>query len=112
MDDRTQLSAPEIEALRSEYPRLPAVYLNYLREIGWGETPSGHMVYSGPITPDEVYSQIVDDGRVIIGDDMQGYCLAYDFRTESFGEYSDFGEWSAFASDFDLPSHLSEDHLR
>jgi hypothetical protein len=106
MADRTRLSASEIDALVAEHPQLPTAYLNYLRDVGWGEAPSGHMIYSAPLSPEVVYPQLVDEGRVLLGDDMQGFCLGYDFPSKSFGEYSDFGEWSSFDAGFDLTMYL------
>lgn len=90
------------------HPELPADYLAYLRDVGWGIAPSGHMIYSGPISPDEVYPQLADEtNRVLIGDDMQGYCLGYDFTAKRYGEYSDVGDWSSFDDTFDLSAHLA-----
>ena len=109
MADQTRLTTSEIDALVAEHAELPAAYLNYMRDVGWGQTPSGHMVYSGPISPDEVYPHMAEEGRVLLGDDMQGFCLGYDFASKSFGEYSDSGEWSSFGSDFDLSEHLRGD---
>lgn len=108
MVDQTRLTASEIDALVAEHVELPVAYLNYMRDVGWGQTPSGHMIYGGPISPDEVHPYLAKVGRVFIGDDMQGFCLAYDFASESFGEYSDSGEWSSFGAGFDLAKHLQE----
>jgi hypothetical protein len=106
MADRTRLSASEIDALVAEHPELPASYLDYLRNVGWGRAPSGRMIYSGPISPDEVYPHLGDKSRVLLGDNMQGFCLAYDFVSKTFGEYSDSGEWSSFGAGFDLVRYL------
>ena len=106
MADQTRLTDSEIDALVAERAELPAAYLHYMRDVGWGQTPSGHMIYSGPISPHEVYPDLAEEGRVLLGDDMQGFCLAYDFPSNRFGEYSPAGEWSSFGSDFDLAKHL------
>ena len=109
MADRTVLTTAEIERLVAEHPGLPADYLAYLRDVGWGTAPNGHMVYSGPISPDEVYPQLAGEtSRVLIGDDMQGYCLGYDFTSKRYGEYSDFGDWSSFDDGFSLSAHLAD----
>src|SRR5688500_3750637 len=98
MADRTPLTTSEVERLILRYPGLPAEYLVYLRDMGWGTAPNGHMIYSGPISPDEVYPQSSGDmDRVLIGDDMQGYCLGYDFASKRYGEYSDLGDCRASA---------------
>jgi hypothetical protein len=109
MADQTRLSASEIDALVAEQPELPAAYLSYLRDVGWGQAPSGHMIYSGPISPDEVYLHLADEVRVLLGDDMQGFCLAYDFASKTFGEYSDSGQWSSFGAGFNLAKYLQGD---
>lgn len=94
--------------MAADYPGLPVDYLDYMRDVGWGEAPNGHMIYSGPIPPREVYPQLDDDRRrVLIGDDMQGYCLAYDFELRRYGEFSDSGKWSGFDERFDLAAHLA-----
>ncbi len=109
MPDRILLTSIEIELLVVEHPNLPADYLSYLREIGWGISPSGHMIYSGPITPKEVYPHLlIEDNRLLIGDDNQGYCLGYDIIAKKYGEYSDFGVWSSFGEEFNLSAHLED----
>ncbi len=109
MATQTPLTDSEIEQLKDEYPNLPFTYLKYLRDIGWGVTPRGHMIYSGPTSPDEIYPQLVEPSRVIIGDDMSGCCLGYDFASQTFGEYSDSGEWSSFDECFDLEEYMRGD---
>lgn len=44
---------------------------------------------------------------MLLGDDMQGYCLGYDLHAQRFGEYSDVGEWAAFDEGFDLAAYLA-----
>ena len=103
-------TSSDIERLRARWPQLPEDYFAYMRDVGWGTSPSGrHMIYSGPIAPDEVYPQLSSEtNRVLIGDDMQGYCLGYDFTSKRYGEYSDFGDWSSFDEDFSLSAHLAD----
>jgi hypothetical protein len=103
-------TSSDIERLRARWPQLPEDYFAYMRDVGWGTSPSGrHMIYSGPIAPDEVYPQLSSEtNRVLIGDDMQGYCLGYDFATKRYGEYSDFGEWADMEPDFALAAHLND----
>ncbi len=91
---RTRLSETEIDSLVRDYPGLPTDYLDYLRNTGWGETESGHMIYSGPVSPSDIYSngdEMAD--IVILGDDFQGFSLAYCFRVRQYGEITDDGEW-------------------
>jgi hypothetical protein len=82
-----RLDKEELAALQSAHPRLPVEYLQYLSEVGWGEAESGWMIYSGPINPQEVYGdQFSVSELVLLGDDMQGYCLAYDLASASYVE--------------------------
>lgn len=107
MDERHKLSSSEIADLIDELPALPADYIAHLREVGWGKTESGHMVYSGPIYPDEVYPHLTSENqRVILGDDFHGFCIGYDFQSKTYGEFSDKGDWSSFPGDFVFASVL------
>ena len=108
MCDQTVLTTSEIESLVAEHPDLPVDYLAYLRDVGWGTTPSGHVIYSGPVAPDQVYPQFASETkRLLIGDDMQGNCLGYDFESKRYGEYADFGDWTSFDESFNLPAYLA-----
>ena len=109
MAQRTTVTSAEIDDLCTKAPGLPSDYLLYLRDLGWGTAESGHVIYSGPISPSEVYPHLGPASRrILIGDDMQGFCLGYDFDSKRFGVYSDAGNWSEFAHDFDLANHLSD----
>ena len=109
MAKRTRLTDADIARLAAERPGLPRDYLKYLRDAGWGTAPSGHMIYSGPIPPDEVYPELGDGDfrRVLIGDDTQGYCLGYDLASKRYGQFSDVGEWSSFDERFRLAAYLA-----
>jgi hypothetical protein len=108
MAERTPLTSAEVELMAAEYPSMPPAYFEYLRDFGWGLAPSGHLIYSAPISPNEVHSQLSGDReRVLIGDDMQGYCLGYDFVSTRFGEFSEGGVWSYFDDRFDLKAYLN-----
>lgn len=90
---RTRLTETEIDSLLKELPQLPADYIDYLRNTGWGESESGCMIYSGPVSPSDVYSNGDEmPDLMILGDDFQGYCLAYCFRERLYGEITDDGE--------------------
>ena len=108
MSEFTPLTPSEITALSAEHSALPSDYLSYLREVGWGAAPSGHMIYSGPIRPVEIYPRLTGEtNRILIGDDTQGYCLGYDFSAKQYGEYCPRGEWRAFQDGFDLTARLT-----
>lgn len=92
---RTRLSESEIKLLLEKHPQLPSDYLEYLRLSGWGETDSGHQIYSGPVSPKDIYSNGGDmPALLILGDDFQGFCFAYSLEDCVYGEISDDGEWS------------------
>lgn len=76
------LSLPELAAMQSEYPHLPAEYWEFLHRIGHGEI--GIIIYSGPVPARVVYGLKGDrlPGIVLIGDDGQGYCFGFDTQDE------------------------------
>ena len=109
MKEPTPLTSAEIAMLSAEHSALPSDYLSYLREVGWGSTPSGHIIYSGPIDPADVYPQLAGEtNRILIGDDTQGYCLGYDFSARQYGEYSPRGEWMSFPANFDFTARITD----
>jgi len=96
----TPLSDPEVQLLRESHPSLPSDYLDHLRQHGWGKALNGHMLYSGPIRPTEVYGERLADSKVLIlGDDMSGYCFGFDTETLLFGEFSPGGVWEPWGED-------------
>jgi hypothetical protein len=110
MNDRTVLTEAEIDGLVREYPGLPSDYLEYLRSTGWGETLRGAMIYEGPMAPQDVYGDEYDGPDVILlGDDPQGYCLAFDLAATQYGELSDSGEWTPWEADETLAEYVAED---
>lgn len=94
MNARTPVSKPKLDAIRAEYPQLPDEYFDYLVREGYGEAPSGRMIYSGPIEPSFVYGARFQASRIVLlGDDMQGYCFGFDLDSHCLGEISASGEW-------------------
>ncbi|MEM7246845.1 MAG: SMI1/KNR4 family protein [Acidobacteriota bacterium] len=78
--DFTKASEEELRELRSQ-PGVPADYVAFLEEVGWGELGVGwsFMFYSGPEDPGFVYPDWQGpSGSLLFGDDMQGYCMAFD----------------------------------
>ena len=66
------------------------------------------MLYSGPLPPSDIYPQLTHlKNIVLIGDDMMGYCLGYDLRSQCYGEMSDAGAWTPFAKEISLSQFLS-----
>jgi hypothetical protein len=94
MTVRSTLSPGQLSTLREQYPELPPEYFQYLATVGWGETPSDRMIYEGPVESAEVYGEgRVAEDLVLLGDDMQGYCLAFHRATRLFGEVDPGGRW-------------------
>ena len=94
------LTEAELSDLKAVCPLLPTDYLAYLRSVGWGEAKSGRMIYSGPISPQEVYGESIElPGIVLLGDDFAGYCFGYDLVGGTYGEVSPTGGWQPWPSD-------------
>jgi len=98
--DTSKLTEVELSNLMAACPGLPTDYLGYLRDVGWGEAATGRMIYSGPISPKDVYGASVDlPGIVLLGDDLAGYCFGYDLVGGTYGEISPTGGWQPSPSD-------------
>ena len=74
----------DVASLAKKYPQIPADYVDYLREIGWGPIGnSTYVIYQGPINADNIY-----DGEtakelshiLFFGDNFSGYCGGFDTR--------------------------------
>ena len=90
----TRLSEQEIAQLISRRPQLPAEYVSYLITYGWGDTPNGKMIYSGPLAPEDIYGVSVGPpDLLVLGDDLAGYCFAYDPNSGEYGELDPSGRW-------------------
>ena len=96
-----------MDQLLAVFPELPYDYLRYMLTIGWGESRSGHTIYSGPVSPQDFPQLGAANNRILIGDDGQGYFLGYDFASNQYGEYSSEGRWLAFATNFVLEEYLN-----
>ena len=77
----TPLTAEELTKIRARYPDAPDDYLAFVEEIGWGEVQGRTlMLYSGFALPTEVFdapAAVPLSGLLIFGDDMAGYCFAF-----------------------------------
>lgn len=93
----TKVSETEISALSSAYPGLPSEYLAYLLAVGWGKTANGRMIYSGPVSPQDIYGNDLGCTDILLfGDDFAGYCFGYNFSASLYGELTPNGEWQAW----------------
>jgi hypothetical protein len=70
-----KLTQPEIYSITQEFPGIPQDYLDWMRDVGWGEHENGYMVYSGPVTGDEIAPPLAE--VVVVADDMAGYTIGY-----------------------------------
>jgi hypothetical protein len=100
MSRRTPLTEEEVADLQSHHPALPAGYLRYLREVGWGEAESGRMIYSGPVSPRDIYGSRCEGSQILlVGDDTQGYCFGFDRVAGRWGEFDASGNWTPWRED-------------
>ena len=91
----TRLSKEEAAQLIERSPLLPGEYIAHLLDHGWGDTPSGKVLYSGPVACEDIYGVPVGPpGLLVLGDDLTGYCFAYDPSSGSYGELDPSGRWS------------------
>ena len=75
----TVVPPQDIARVRRSHPGIPADYLFFLENAGFGNLGSISL-YSGPVSAVEVYpvAECGLDAVVLIGDDFQGYCLGFD----------------------------------
>ena len=75
----TAVPESELADLRATHPDLPADYLSFLAEHGWGELASGVQLYSGPIAPDEIFGSRTRSlpDVLLIADDFPGTSFAF-----------------------------------
>lgn len=83
---RTPVPESEINSLKTKYPRIPEDYLDYLREVGWGDFGDGtYMIYSGPLSSDEIYDPetAADLSHILFfGDNFGGDCAGFDTEND------------------------------
>lgn len=77
------LSEDMKHALLARHPELPADYIQFLCEVGWGTIGDGrYSVYSAPIAPSFVFDPVTAkslENVVLIGDDFAGGQEAFCF---------------------------------
>ncbi len=105
--DTTKISDTELSALSAAHPMLPSEYFAYLRDVGWGEAASGRMIYSSPVTPQDIYGATFSRADIVLlGDDFQGYCFGYDLTASTYGEATPDGTWQAWPADKGLRRYV------
>ena len=75
----TKLSFDVARKIQDTFPQIPEEYLQFLRNIGWGRVSHSLMLYSGPVTPDEIYLDNYQNTNevIIFGDDFNGHCFGW-----------------------------------
>jgi hypothetical protein len=85
-----KLSSEEVDEIKHMFPAIPEEYFDFMRDIGWGNFSNNLMLYSAPVTPDEIYGDDYPDviSRILIfGDDFNGRCFGWDTSNKfSIGE--------------------------
>ncbi|WP_312328818.1 hypothetical protein [Stenotrophomonas sp.] len=83
IDDLEVVADECVQNIRAHYPAVPADYLTFLVEVGIGSIgPGGYMLYSGLLTPDEIYGETCEvSGVLFFGDDYQGWSTGFDLQT-------------------------------
>lgn len=110
MTDLRPLFTAEVDALRQHEPALPSDYIQHMAEVGWGTCPNGRILYSGPVHPADIYGDRLADSHILLlGDDMCGFCFGYDPDSQTYGEFSDDGEWQAWPADRRFLDYVAND---
>ena len=80
------VAKPELDAIRHRYPNVPAHYLAFLREVGWGSLgPSHFMVYGGLCSADELFDPETAErleGVLFFGDNFAGWVVGFDTHND------------------------------
>ena len=78
------MSDSELAELQRKHPQVPAHYLQFLKNVGWGNVGDmGFMFYQGPMEPSEIYdAETAKDlkGILFIGDNFGGWVLGVNER--------------------------------
>lgn len=74
-----RLGTTDIGVLKDRLPGLPADYLQFLAEVGYGDLGEVQL-HSGPSTAANLYAARSEslEGVLVFGDDKQGYCFGFD----------------------------------
>jgi|SRR3569623_1845542 len=104
----TKLLEQEATLLASRHPQLPAEYVLYLVTHGWGDTANGKVLYNGPLAPEDIYGVAAGPvGLLVLGDDLAGYCFAYDPSAGVYGELDPSGRWDPWQSGRGLDDYVA-----
>ncbi|MGN6235429.1 hypothetical protein [Dyella sp.] len=104
----TKLSQHEASLLASRYPQLPSDYISHLTTHGWGDTANGKVLYNGPLETAEIFGAAVGPaGLLVLGDDLAGYCFAYDPSARVYGELDPNGRWEPWQSGHGVSTYVA-----
>lgn len=92
------VDAEQLRAIQAQFAILPSDYLHFLANIGSGVLQTRtYSIYSGPCAYNEIYEPVSDPGLsrlLVFGDDMSGYCAAFDpDHVGKVVELDPYGEW-------------------
>jgi hypothetical protein len=75
----TPITESELVALRSSHPALPIDYASFLVTHGWGDLDCGVQLYSGPISPEDIFGPRACrlPEVLLIADDFSGMSFAF-----------------------------------
>lgn len=78
-DQLPRLGSDDIDVLKKRHPELPADYLRFLVEVGYGDLGELQL-HSGPSDAESFYPTTPESLKnvIIFGDDKQGYCFGFD----------------------------------
>lgn len=103
-------SEEKIRSEIKEYPNAPLDYIDFLREVGYGDIGDGYyMIYSGLITPENIFDELTAkqlDGVLFFGDDFNGYCGGF-LTTNGWKLIEDDG-----SCDLYMPEKTFEEFIR
>jgi hypothetical protein len=77
----SRLGLADIGALKEHYPELPADYLWFLTEVGFGDLGELQL-HSGPSAAGNFHPAVSHslEHVIVFGDDKQGYCFGFDMN--------------------------------
>jgi len=92
----TPISKEEASELRQQHPGLPEDYIEFLEQVGYGSVgPNRFSIYEAPGEPSDIFDEETASACgpvILIGDDFQGYILAFRTTDWSLLEVSPSGE--------------------
>ncbi|MEO6809476.1 MAG: hypothetical protein ABI353_10245 [Isosphaeraceae bacterium] len=80
--DVEQITGPQAAQMVSEFPGIPAEYVDFLTRVGFGDLGELQF-YEGPVPAGDIYPQHKNTTTIIIiCDDFQGTCYGFDMASD------------------------------